>query len=432
MSGNERDLWSVSASGGDAILAEDGSGTPGGYVAPVERWLVRKLLAALHHPPVQFVLWDGQQIPERAENPVARVLVRDRWALLRLVAHPSLEFGEMYSAGRIDVDGNLVEFLDAVYAGISAAGDRFDRKILARCYRRQRNTLRGSRHNIHHHYDIGNDFYRMWLDERMLYTCAYFPTESATLEEAQLAKMDHVARKLCLKPGDRVVEAGCGWGSLALHLAKHFGVTVKAYNISKEQVSYARDRARSEGLSGRVEYIQSDYREIEGRYDAFVSVGMLEHVGVENYRQLGAVIDRSLEEEGLALIHTIGRNRPGKMNAWIEKRIFPGAHPPSLSEMAEIFEPRGFSLLDVENLRPHYARTLAHWLARYESCVDQVRQMFGDSFVRAWRLYLAGSEAAFTSGDLQLFQVVFTRPRNNRIPWTREHLYRQGPASGRQ
>ncbi len=431
MSGNETEVWSVSASERDGSPGQAAGGSPStGHVYPAERWLLSRMLATLGHPPVQLMLWDGQAVPEHPKAPVTRVLIRDRGALWRLVAHPDLQFGELYSAGRIEVEGPLVGFLEAVSRAMSAAGDGFERKLQATTHRRRRNTLLGSRDNIHHHYDIGNDFYRLWLDERMLYTCAYFPTSSATLEQAQIAKMDHVARKLLLKPGDRVVEAGCGWGSLALHLVKHYGVTVKAYNISTEQISFAHGQARKEGLEDRVEYIEGDYREIRGEFDAFASVGMLEHVGVDNYRRLGEVIDRSLKAEGYGLIHTIGRNSPGKMNAWIEKRIFPGAHPPSLSEMSKLFEPQGLSVLDVENLRLHYAQTLEHWLRRYESAIDTVRQMFSEPFVRAWRLYLAGSQTAFTVGDLQLFQIVFTRQSNNRIPWTRQHLYCEQRSGG--
>jgi cyclopropane-fatty-acyl-phospholipid synthase len=173
-----------------------------------------------------------------------------------------------------------------------------------------------------------------------------------------------------------------------------------------------------------VEFIEDDYRNISGEFDAFVSVGMLEHVGVENFRELGTVIDRSLNNTGRGLIHSIGRDQPGLMNAWIEKRIFPGACPPSLSQMTDIFEPSRFSILDVENLRLHYARTLEHWLARYDAVADRVAEMFDHTFVRAWRLYLAGSIAAFAAGELQLYQVAFTRQGNNDIPWTRQHLYR--------
>jgi cyclopropane-fatty-acyl-phospholipid synthase len=207
-------------------------------------------------------------------------------------------------------------------------------------------------------------------------------------------------------------------------MAKHHGVRVRAYNISHEQVMYARRRAKDEGLADRVEYVEDDYRNIAGEYDKFVSVGMLEHVGPDNYEALGGVIHRALKPSGRGLIHSIGRNKPELMNAWIEKRIFPGAYPPTLREMMDIFEPHGLSVLDVENLRLHYAETLRHWLKRYEENTPKVEAMFDRSFVRAWRLYLAGSIAAFLSGSLQLFQVVFARPRDNSLLSSRAHLYR--------
>jgi cyclopropane-fatty-acyl-phospholipid synthase len=230
---------------------------------------------------------------------------------------------------------------------------------------------------------------------------------------------------LQLKAGDRVVEAGCGWGGLARHMARHYGARVRAYNISHQQIIYARERAKRESLADRIEYVEDDYRSISGSYDVFVSVGMLEHVGCENYAELGNVIDRSLKRDGRGLIHSIGRNARGRLNPWIEKRIFPGAYPPSLRQMLEIFEPCDFSVLDIENLRLHYAKTLEHWLARYEKHFEWVSKKFDQSFARAWRLYLAGSIAAFTSSSLQLFQVTFTHARNNKIPWNRMHLYRK-------
>ncbi len=291
-------------------------------------------------------------------------------------------------------------------------------------YHRRSNSLRGSRKNIHHHYDIGNDFYSLWLDKAaMQYTCAYFPNPDMTLEQAQIAKLHHVCRKLQLKPGQSVVEAGCGWGGLACFMAKEYGVNVTAYNISHEQVAYARSRAEQQGLADKVTFVEDDYRTINGEYDVFVSVGMLEHVGIDNYKALGRLIDRCLKENGVGLIHTIGRNKPALMNAWIEARIFPGGCPPSPGQMMDIFEPYSFSILDVENLRMHYAKTLEHWLHRFEENIDTVTGMYDGVFARAWRLYLSGSIAAFTAGSLQLFQVLFTRQRNNDLPWSRVHLY---------
>jgi cyclopropane-fatty-acyl-phospholipid synthase len=395
------------------------------HSTPLERWLAAKLLTLAGNPPLRLALWDGEAITKSAAPILASMCIRRRAALYKLFINPNLHFGDLYTAGAIEVDGNLVEFLETVYRA-SAARFPFLRKIQTSLFNRPRsNTLSGSSTNIHHHYDLSNEFYELWLDEEMQYTCAYFPSPAMTLEQAQFAKMDHVCRKLRLKPGERVVEAGCGWGGLARHMARHYGVLVRSYNISKEQVRYARERAKAEGVSG-VEYIEDDYRNISGTYDAFVSVGMLEHVGLDHYRKLGDVIHRSLTEHGRGLIHSIGRNHPELMNAWIEKRIFPGAYPPCLSEMMNIFEPRDFSVLDVENLRLHYARTLEHWLLRFEQHAAAVENMFDANFVRAWRLYLAGSLAAFHTGCLQLFQVVFTRGANNQIPWSRAHLYETG------
>jgi len=389
--------------------------------------LLRRLLSSLGNPPIEFhFLWNGERVAPLGVQPVEHVRIADRRALIGLVLDPQVRFPDSYCAGRIEIEGDLVKFLVTLYKifEVSDTGDSIAGKVIRRLQRPRRNTLEGSRDNIHRHYDLGNDFYSLWLGKTMAYTCAYYPTAQATLDEAQVAKMDHVCRKLRLTAADSVVEAGCGWGSLALHIAGRYGAKVRAFNISKEQISYARDRARAQGLQNRVEYVEDDYRNISGTYDAFVSIGMLEHVGAENYPQLGRLVQRSLTSAGRGLIHTIGRNRPGSLHPWIERRIFPGAHPPSLGEMMQIFEPSNLSVLDVENLRLHYALTLRHWLERYEGAIESVRKIFADEFfVRMWRWYLAGSTAAFETGTLQLFQVLFTKQKNNAIPLTRDFMY---------
>jgi len=382
--------------------------------------LLSWFLRAMGGVAVRCELWNGDVVEGGQGEPVATVKVKDATTLLRVVYDSELEFGEAYSDGRIEVTGDLVGLMEAIYR---APAHPLAARFLRRGLKRSANTHARSRDNVHRHYDLGNEFYRLWLDREMLYTCAYFPTPGASLEEAQIAKMEHVCRKVDLRPGDRVVEAGCGWGSLALYMARVKGATVRAFNISKEQIAYARERARREGLEGRVEFVEDDYRNVRGRYDVFMSVGMLEHVGPENYRELGRVIDSSLEAHGRGLIHTIGRNRPEALNAWIAKRIFPGAYPPTLREMMEIFEPVNLSVLDVENLRLHYASTARHWLDRYLAHVGEVRRMFDERFARAWELYLSGTVAAFTSATLELFQVAFARAMHNEMPWTRAHLY---------
>ena len=401
--------------------------TPNRVTGPEKR-LLRQMLQLLGDPPIELVLWDGEALTTSSRRPVARVHIHSRGALLRLVSNPHLHFGEEYAAGRIAVEGDLVEFLVILYRALWGVkpDPGLSKRLFTWLYRPrppQPSEKEKAVDNIHHHYDIGNDFYRLWLDEQLVYTCAYYPHPGATLEEAQLAKMDHVCRKLQLKPGDRVVEAGCGWGSLARHMAAHYGVRVTAFNISSEQLRYARQRAAGEGLSGQVQYVEGDFREISGEFDAFVSVGMLEHVGPKYYRQLGHVIDGCLTPKGRGLVHSIGRDRAEPMNAWIEKHIFPCAYPPSLREMMAIFEPNRLSVLDVENLRLHYTRTLEHWLQRFQAAEKPVAAMFDQDFVRTWRLYLAGSIAGFKNGDMQLFQVLFSRSGNNAIPWTRDYMY---------
>jgi cyclopropane-fatty-acyl-phospholipid synthase len=396
-------------------------------ITGLERRLLEGLLSICGDPPIAFSLWTGEQIRgNNREPPVARIVIHERSALFRMLVNPELFTGDDYSDGRVDVEGDFVACLAYIFRGLDSLPETsLKAKFLRWMNRPRANTLAGSRENIHRHYDLGNEFYRLWLDrERMQYTCAYYAHPDMTVEQAQIAKLDHVARKLGVRPGDVVYEAGSGWGGLARHLAKYYGATVRAFNISEEQVRFSREAAQREGLANRVEYVLDDYRNMTGRCDRFVSVGMLEHVGVENYPVLGNVIRGVLAPGGRGLIHSIGRNYPAPMNAWIEKRIFPGAYPATLAEMMHIFEGSRLSVLDVENLRLHYARTLKHWRERFEQNTGRISAMYDERFVRMWRLYLGGSEASFITGALQLFQVVFAHATDNDVPMTRDHLYR--------
>jgi len=447
--------------------------TARGRVSGVERWLARRLLQAIGSPPVRLTLWNGEEIAANAKEsvrllecgdssplsverselphdvatrkesgdesphsksiqgrpvppPVARIVFRDRATFWKVLLDPDFQFGEAYSEGRLDVDGDLISLLETIYrsrAAVRRSGSVGHSGLLGRLHRAQANTPSGARQNIHHHYDIGDDFYRLWLDREMVYSGAYFADPAMTLEDAQLAKLDYVCRKLWLRPGETVVEIGGGWGALALLMARNYGVTVKSFNISKRQLDFARRRAKAEGLDSRVEFIEDDYRNVAGRFDALVSLGMLEHVGASHYREFGRVADRCLGPAGRGLIQSIGQNTAAPVSPWIERRIFPGGYLPTLRQMTDVFEPPGFSILDIENLRLHYAKTLRHWLDRFEAAAERVAAMFDRRFVRIWRLYLAGSCAAFTAGELQLYQVVFARPGLNEIPWSRTGLY---------
>jgi cyclopropane-fatty-acyl-phospholipid synthase len=372
------------------------------------RWLFRR---AVGEAPLRFALAGGQVVYLPEATAVATVVFRDVRTLLHVLSDPDSRFGDAYAQGDVEVEGDLVLALEAVYRAA-------ERRARRPSPWRVKHAPEASRQNARRHYDVGNDFYRLWLDEQMVYTCAYFPTPESSLEQAQVAKMELVCRKLGLAAGEHVVEAGSGWGALALHMARRHGVRVTAYNVSHEQIEYARQRAAREGLADRVDFVEDDYRRIAGRFDAFASVGMLEHVGPLDYPEVAALLDRCLEpRRGRGLLHFIGRDHPQPLNAWIRRWIFPGAYPPTVGEaLRGVVEPARLAVLDVENLRPHYALTLRHWRERFEAALPAIAARFGRPFARAWRLYLAGSEAAFRTASLELFQVVFARPGT---PWAR-------------
>ncbi len=384
----------------------------------MERYGARYLLKAAKNPPVTLILSNGETVGKPGVASAFRLRLRSRDAVFRLLLDPVVGFGDLYSREELEVEGDLTRFLEHIYRlgvdrgfGLLAAlrallqHSKVDNEVLTR------------------HYDLGNDFYRLWLDPAMQYSCAYYSTPGADLDQAQTAKMDHICRKLRLSPGERVIEAGCGWGGLAIHMARRYGVRVIAYNISVQQLRYAHSQATQFGLSEQVEFVQDDYRNIRGNCDAFVSVGMLEHVGKEHYSAFGRVLDRCLTDRGRGLIHSIGRSQPAATNFWINTRIFEGTHAPSLQELMGMLEPWSFAAWDVENLRLHYVKTLEAWLQRFEARQEQIVAEHGAKFYRAWRLYLCGSLAAFRVGDLQLFQVVFSRPQCDRFPLTRQSLY---------
>jgi cyclopropane-fatty-acyl-phospholipid synthase len=392
----------------------------------VEKWLLQQAYKAIGPASIRLLFEDGEELSPPGVSPKATVVIRDLPTLARMMVDPEVAFGEAYAEGRIDVRGDLVGALASVYEAWpqGRADASLYQKLTSKWMElQQANSFQGSRSNVHSHYDLGNDFYKLWLDTQMVYTCAYFPSPSVTLEQAQEAKLDYICRKLQLQPGERVVEAGCGWGALALHMARNYGVTVKAFNISHEQIVYARKRAAEEGLSDRVEFVEDDCRNISGTFDAFASVGMLEHVSLADYARLGDVIHRCIGDSGRGLLHFIGKSHKGEFSRWIRKRIFPGAYAPTLQEAMTLLEPHDYFVLDVENIRLHYAKTLEHWLERFEKCGDRVSEMYSPWFRRAWRLYLAGSIAAFQAGTLQLFQISFAGPKRQAIPWTRAPLY---------
>jgi cyclopropane-fatty-acyl-phospholipid synthase len=388
------------------------------------RSCMRQALRALGDPAFSLVAWTGEEFAPRGAPPQGRLHLRERPRLRDLAQGPDGLLANAYVEGRVEIEGDLAHLLEAAFRA-SERSPRWVRAAAALAALRPRHaTRRRARLDARRHYDLGNDFYALWLDERMVYTCAYFPSPAASLEEAQLAKLEHVCRKLRLRPGEQVVEAGCGWGALALHMAERCGVRVRAWNVSGEQLRFARQQARARGLADRVEFIEDDWREIRGPCDAFVSIGMLEHVGRSRYEELGHVVAHCLGPAGRGLLHFIGHQHPIPMNPWLERHVFPGAYIPALSEALAVLESQDLAVVDVENLRRHYARTLEHWSERFEKAAPRVRSTQGARLERTWRLYLASSLAAFRSGSCQLYQVLFARQDDLGLPWTRDWIYR--------
>lgn len=394
----------------------------------LDRWLASRVQQVMDPAAVRLELWDCSTPYDSSRKPIGDLIVRDRRTLLGLATNPDLWFGEAYMKGRLDVRGSLQRVVESL-SRVSLAKPSW-RERLARMMSVP-TSLRAARDNVHHHYDLGNEFYQHWLDRELVYTCAYFERPDMSLEDAQRAKLDLVCRKLRLRRGDRVVEAGCGWGALAIHMARYYGVSVRAFNVSREQLAYARTRAHHEGLTGQIEFIDDDYRNVSGQFDVFVSIGMLEHVGLRHFQTMAELLRRTLRRDrGRGLLHFIGRDMPRPLNAWIRRRIFPGAYTPTLSEVtARILGPADMSVLDVENLRMHYARTLEHWGQRFASARREACDRFGEEFARAWELYLAGSEAAFATGWMQLFQVLFAPRESAPLAWTRQDIYDAAGAS---
>lgn len=334
----------------------------------------------------------------------------------QLFLNPELKAGEAYMDGTLTVEeGSIGDLLAAFHLNAPNLRGRPMRQAMqsaVRALRRfqQHNPAARARANVAHHYDLSNDFYRLFLDEDLNYSCAYFQREGQDLEAAQRAKLRHIAAKLRIEPGMRILDIGCGWGAMALYLAEHFGARVVGVTLSREQAALAEERAEERGLSSQVEFKLCDYRNVHGQFDRIVSIGMFEHVGVPQFGRFFAQVHDLLTDDGIALLHAIGRKGvPGATGAWIRKYIFPGGYSPSLSETFAAIERQRLWATDIEILRLHYAETLAEWGRRFAASRDKARAMFDERFCRMWEFYLATSEGAFRSGGHMVFQIQLTK-----------------------
>ncbi|MBM3564864.1 MAG: class I SAM-dependent methyltransferase [Alphaproteobacteria bacterium] len=369
-------------------------------------------------------------------TPAVSIRLHDPTLPRRLFLNPSLVMGEAYMEGLLTVeDGASVnDLIDLVTHNIGAVGMHPFNRIrerLERLFRQidQMNGLIRARKNVAHHYDLSGALYELFLDPTRQYSCAYFRTGRENLETAQRDKMRHIAAKLLLAPGMKVLDIGSGWGGLALYLAREHGVAVTGLTLSEEQLAYAKARAQREGLADRVQFALRDYRDETGTYDRIVSVGMFEHVGVNHFRDFFAQIRDRLTPDGIALLHTIGRgDGPGRTDPWIKKYIFPGGYIPALSEISRAIERERLKTTDVEVLRFHYATTIGHWRTRFAANRAKIRAIYDERFCRMWEYYLAASEASFRHLDNVVYQVQMARS-HDAVPLIRDYLHSAGPDS---
>jgi cyclopropane-fatty-acyl-phospholipid synthase len=369
----------------------------------------------------RFTVGDG------TGSPLA-IRLADSGAAGQLILHPALAFGELFMDGRLVVtQGSIYDVLSLATSNLKLREPHGVAKVRTRLrtalrHLHQRNSERRAERNVAHHYDLDGRLYDLFLDPDSQYSCAYFERPSQSLTEAQLAKKRHIAAKLLIEPGQRVLDIGCGWGGLALYLAEHCGADVTGVTLSKEQLGIAAGRARERGLGSRAEFRLQDYRAVSETFDRIVSVGMFEHVGVGYY---GAFFDKTAEllaDDGVMLLHSIGRmDGPGACNPWIAKYIFPGGYAPALSEVLPAIERAGLCVTDIEILRLHYAGTLRAWRERFLARREEAKALYDVRFCRMWEFYLAACECAFRHCGLMVFQIQLAK-RHDAVPLTRDYI----------
>lgn len=388
--------------------------------------IFQQLSHDLPEVPFRVRMWDGTEHRYGEGQEKFLLSINTAEALSDMLTRGSLGFGEAYMSGGLDIEGDfqsLIRFAFHPVVQEMQLSARDKGRLLAHVVK-HRNSQKRSRENVRHHYDLGNDFYRLWLDESMTYSCAYWDDECETLDQAQRAKYDHICRKLHLHPGERLVDIGCGWGGMLAHAAAEYGVEGIGYTLSDEQYSYANQRLKDLGVYPRVRVELGDYRNITGTFDKFVSIGMFEHVGKEYYGTFFEKVHELLVDGGIGLLHTIGREKGDDTDPWIAKYIFPGGYIPALSELVKESEKAGFQIMDVEAMRFHYSHTLEEWYNRTVMHKDEIVEMYDEVFYRMWQFYLAGAEQSFRYGRLVNWQLIYVKDRAA-IPMTREFIHEE-------
>jgi cyclopropane-fatty-acyl-phospholipid synthase len=395
-------------------------------------WLLEKLLRrVVRRGPLIVTDHDGKEYRFGADDPArrpVRIRLTERNTALRIARDPRVGAGEAYMDGQLVVEqGDIVDLIDLIRSNATWEQGRGKVGLKAKAgglgaRLGQLNWARRSRRNVAHHYDLSDRLYDLFLDRDRQYSCAYFTDPANDLDRAQADKKAHIAAKLHLRPGQKVLDIGCGWGGMALYLNQVADVAVLGITLSEEQLAVARRRAEEAGVADRVRFELIDYRHVEGQFDRIVSVGMFEHVGPPHYRAFFRKCRSILAPDGVMLLHTIGRmGKPGATDAWTTKYIFPGGYNPALSEIVAASETAKLMVADVETLRLHYAYTIAHWYARVVERRSEIVALYDERFFRMWQFYLAGAMAAFRHGGMVNYQVQYIRDRHA-LPITRDYM----------
>ena len=390
----------------------------------VDKIFIKSFLHTFKDESFCVKFWDGDEVKVGENEPLFKIILKKPIPKKDILTSTTLAFGEAYMNGDLEVEGDFLLMLNTVLK----YKDKFttDFKGLPKIFSNLTSTKK-QKEEVTYHYDIGNDFYKLWLDDTLSYSCAYFKNENESLGEAQLNKIHHLLKKLNLREGITLLDIGCGWGALLIEAAKLYKIKGLGITLSEEQFKAFKERIEKENLQDYLQVKLMDYRELEKSgllFDRVVSVGMLEHVGRSNYDLFMKCVSKVLKKEGVFVLHYISGLYESEGDAWIRKYIFPGGVIPTLREIISLSADYRFYTVDVESLRMHYYKTLLKWAENFEKNTDKVREMFDEKFVRMWRMYLYSCAACFYTGVIDLHQIVFTKGVNNFLPLTREYLYK--------
>ncbi|AEJ30413.1 cyclopropane-fatty-acyl-phospholipid synthase family protein [Leuconostoc sp. C2] len=398
----------------------------------LDKTIYKQIFKSSFNAPIDVEFWDGEKVSYGDGDAIATIILHEIIPIKDIMAHVSLTFGEAYMDGKIEIQGDLQKLVSTIYSSQESFlnGSKF-----AKLIPKQSHSEKTSKADVQSHYDIGNDFYEMWLDPTMTYSCAYFADEKDSLEDAQWNKVRHILNKLHPQSGETLLDIGCGWGTLIFTAAKEYNLEATGVTLSQQQYDFVSEKIKAEGLEDRVHVYLKDYRELEQTYDHVTSVGMFEHVGKENLQEYFMQVSNRLVDNGTALIHGItGQHDGAGVDAWINKYIFPGGYIPNIAEnINHIMHTGSLQVDDIEPLRRHYQRTLEMWTQNFHKVDEEVISAYGERFYRMWDLYLQACAASFESGNIDVVQYLLTKgPSGTKLPMTRSYIYHADVAHGVQ